>query len=87
MWTIVAFVALFINVLCLAATVLAGFTIRHEQRRTQFMRQTMGLDAQTRSVLLVDSIRRLWIQFGIGLTLVVGMSFCTWRFFTLAGLA
>ena len=88
MWTIVAFVALFINVLFLVATVMNAIALLSAQYKSRLMLATLDVDDTLRTELEpMLSTRRNWIQIGIGLSLVFCGFLSTWLFFTLAELA
>ncbi len=86
MWTIVAFVALFINVLFLVAIGMNAIALLSAQYKSRLMLWTLDIDDTLRTELApMLSTRRNWIQLGIGLSLVFFGFLCTWHFFTLAG--
>ena len=88
MWTIVAFVALLVNVLFLAAIVIHAASTLRTQVRSQLTLKTFQLDEQLRNALEpMVSTRPMWIQLSISLSLVFIGFLCTWHFFTLPGLA
>ena len=88
MWTIVAFVSLFINVLFLIATVMNAIALLSAQYKSRLMLATLDVDDTLRTELEpMLATRRIWIQIGIGLSLVFIGFLGTWLFFTLAELA
>ena len=87
MWTIVAFVAVLINVMFLIAIVIHAASTLRTQVRSQLILKSFELDEQHRSeVEPMLSTRPMWVQLSIGLSLVFIGFLCTWHFFSLAGL-
>ena len=87
MWTLVAFVALLVNVMFLGAIVIHAVSILRTQIRSQLILKTFDLDGQLRGELEpMLSTRPIWTQLTISLSLVFIGFLCTWHFFNLAGL-
>ena len=88
MWTLVAFVSLFINVIYLIAIVFSAVSLLSAQYKSRLMLRTLDVDDTIRTELEpMLSTRRNWIQIGIGISLVFFGFLGTWLFFNLADLA
>ncbi len=80
MRTIVAFVALFINVLFLIAIVLNAVAFLSAKYKSRLTLATLDLDDKSCTELEpMLSTRRNWIRVEIGLSLVFFRFLCTWH--------
>ena len=87
MWTIVAYVSLFVTFLFLSAFVMLATSIGIDRYRMRAVTKTLPIDEQALKKLKpILSIRRNQIGLAIGLSLVVISFGWTWYCFTVAGL-
>ena len=87
MWTIVAFLSLFVSFLFLSALVILVTSVGIDQYRMRAATKTLPIDEQVlKEVKPILSIRRNQIGLAIGLSLVVISFGWTWHCFTNADL-
>ena len=87
MWTIVAYVSLFVTFLLLSAFVILAISISIDQHRMRTANKILPTDKQAlKNLKPMLSMRRNQIGLAIGLSLVAIGFGCTWYFFTLASL-